>query len=80
VIVVKKLRGFIKGQFWWNHHQNARAKKFVHFSTTNGIAHCTRSAEKISLTFIEQYIQLIDLHNKSRLPWANETRECGGVE
>jgi hypothetical protein len=38
VIVVKKLRGFIKGQFWWGCHQNARAKNFVHFSTTNGIA------------------------------------------
>jgi hypothetical protein len=37
VIVVKKLRGFIKGQFWWNHHQNARAKKFVHPSAPNGI-------------------------------------------
>jgi hypothetical protein len=37
VIMVKMLRGFIKGQFWWNHHQNARAKKFVHPSAPNGI-------------------------------------------
>jgi hypothetical protein len=38
VIVVKKLRRFIKGQFWWNHHQNARAKEFEHPLTANGIA------------------------------------------
>jgi hypothetical protein len=37
VIVVKKLRGFIEGQFWWGCHQSARAKKFWHFSTIKGI-------------------------------------------
>jgi hypothetical protein len=36
VIVVKKLRGFVEGQFWWVCHQSARAKKFWHHPDGQG--------------------------------------------
>jgi hypothetical protein len=38
VIVVKKLRGFVEGQFWWGCHQSACAKKFWHHPTVRGIS------------------------------------------
>jgi hypothetical protein len=46
VIVDKKLREFEKDQVWWGCHQTARAKKFWHFSTANGIC-CLEDDENV---------------------------------
>jgi hypothetical protein len=37
VIVIKRLRAFVKGQFWWGCYQNACTKTSVHPLTANGM-------------------------------------------
>jgi hypothetical protein len=58
VIVDKKLREFEKDQFWWGCHQTARAKKFWHFSSANGIVTLPAFPDSLRNRTWQRYFEL----------------------